>query len=248
MGPIEIDGTDAKHPCPYENGYPTLDDRYNTAHDYSVKCKFKSGVVMDVTSRGRNGVLFEGTKGRIFVSRGTIAGRPIEENWGRRQVYRRGMSSHFTKANRLRGHKQNFYRCIREGGLPVSDVYTHLQAMATWSPVGDCRKTEPHDQMGPCEGADRRRRAGSVVLCSRTPGRFRNPGTYVWRRAANNALLGFSLGSIRGKGTVTHVHSSRIVPISPRLHATRIGDCDAADGRVVGRNVVTLKSLSRHFR
>lgn len=27
------------------------------------------------------------------------------------------------------GHKDNFYRCIREGGLPVSDVYTHVQAM-----------------------------------------------------------------------------------------------------------------------
>ena len=29
------------------------------------------------------------------------------------------------------GHKHNFYRCIREGGLPVSDVYSHVQAMST---------------------------------------------------------------------------------------------------------------------
>ncbi len=29
------------------------------------------------------------------------------------------------------GHKENFYRCIREGGLPVSDVYSHVQTMNT---------------------------------------------------------------------------------------------------------------------
>jgi hypothetical protein len=27
--------------------------------------------------------------------------------------------------------KGNFYRCIREGGLPVSDVFSHVQAMNT---------------------------------------------------------------------------------------------------------------------
>ena len=26
-------------------------------------------------------------------------------------------------------HKQNFFRCIREGGLPVSDVFSHVQTM-----------------------------------------------------------------------------------------------------------------------
>jgi hypothetical protein len=28
------------------------------------------------------------------------------------------------------GHKHNFYRCIREGGLTVSDPFSHVQAMA----------------------------------------------------------------------------------------------------------------------
>ena len=31
MGPIEVDGTDAKHPVPFKDGMPTVDDRYNTA-------------------------------------------------------------------------------------------------------------------------------------------------------------------------------------------------------------------------
>ena len=81
MGPIEIDGTDAAHPVPFEDGYPTVDDCYNTAHDYAVKCKFACGIEMNVTSRGDNGILFEGTKGRIFVNRGKITGQPIDENW-----------------------------------------------------------------------------------------------------------------------------------------------------------------------
>ena len=29
------------------------------------------------------------------------------------------------------GHKDNFYRCISEGGLPVSDVFSHVQALNT---------------------------------------------------------------------------------------------------------------------
>jgi hypothetical protein len=35
------------------------------------------------------------------------------------------------KSKPFEGHKQNFYRCIREGGLPVSDVYSHVQAIST---------------------------------------------------------------------------------------------------------------------
>ncbi len=141
-GPIEIDGTDAKHPVPYENGYATVDTRYNTAHDYVVKCKFASGVTMNVTSGGNkeadadsprsvgNGILFEGEKGRIFVSRGKISGKPIEENWDK-DVYTDEDVTKLFKGKPHEGHKNNFFRCVREGGLPVSDVFTHTQAMAT---------------------------------------------------------------------------------------------------------------------
>ncbi|MCU0709167.1 MAG: Gfo/Idh/MocA family oxidoreductase [Pirellula sp.] len=141
-GPIEIDGTDAKHPVPYAHGYPTVDVRYNTAHDYVVKCKYPSGVVLNVTSGGNkeadadsprsvgNGILFEGDKGRIFVSRGKIAGKPIEEQWDK-DAYTDEDVKRLFKGKPHEWHKANFFRCIREGGQPVSDVYTHVQAMAT---------------------------------------------------------------------------------------------------------------------
>ncbi|MGI9472450.1 MAG: Gfo/Idh/MocA family protein [Rubripirellula sp.] len=130
MGPTSIDGTDAKHPVPYENGYPTVDDCFNTAHDYAVICKYPNGIEMNVTSRGDNGILFEGDKGRIFVNRSKIVGTPIEENWDQGEFEDSDLQRLY-KDKPAEGHKGNFYRCISEGGLPISDVYTHVQAMNT---------------------------------------------------------------------------------------------------------------------
>ncbi|MCO6454475.1 MAG: Gfo/Idh/MocA family oxidoreductase [Pirellulaceae bacterium] len=129
-GPIEFDGTDAKHPVPFEDGYPTVDDSYNTSHDFAVKCKFANGTEMIVDSRSDNGVLFEGTKGRMFVNRGKITGAPIDEKWDEGQFGPEDLQRLYN-GKPFEGHKNNFYRCIREGGLPVSDVYSHVQAMNT---------------------------------------------------------------------------------------------------------------------
>jgi predicted dehydrogenase len=155
MGPVEIDGADAKHPVPFRDGYPTVDDCYNTAIDFAVKCKFQNGIEMIVNSRSDNGILFEGTKGRIFVNREKIVGKPIAEKWDAGQFglddvlrlykgkgpaidgqdfYRdacEGRISRTTSINSMPAHKANFYRCIREGGLPISDVFSHVQAMNT---------------------------------------------------------------------------------------------------------------------
>lgn len=130
MGPIEIDGTDAKHPVEFKDGYPTADDRYNTANDYAVKCKYENGVEMIVTSRGDNGILFEGTEGRLFVNRGKITGTAIDEKWDDGKYGGEDLVKLY-KGKPFEGHKNNFFRCIAEGGLPVSDVYSHVQTMNT---------------------------------------------------------------------------------------------------------------------
>ena len=127
-GPIEIDGTDANHPVAFSDGMPTETNRYNTAHDYSVVCRFADEVELVVDSRSDNGLLIEGEKGRIFVNRQKITGTPIEENWDDGKYGDEDLVELY-KGKPFEWHKNNFYRCIREGGLPVSDVYTHLQAM-----------------------------------------------------------------------------------------------------------------------
>ncbi|MEZ6093712.1 MAG: gfo/Idh/MocA family oxidoreductase [Pirellulaceae bacterium] len=129
-GPVEIDGSAALHPVPYKDGYATVDDSYNTSHDFDVICKFASGVEMTITSRPDNGILFEGEKGKMFVNRGKITGTPIEENWDAGQFGDSDVEDLY-KGKPFEGHKQNFYRCIAEGGLPVSDVYSHVQIMNT---------------------------------------------------------------------------------------------------------------------
>lgn len=129
-GPLKIDGSDAKHPVPFKDGYPQQDDSYNTSHDFAVNCTFPSGVQMVVTSRGDNGVLFEGEKGKMFVNRGRISGTPIEQQWDKDQYTDEDVIALY-KGKPHEGHKQNFFRCIREGGLPVSDVYSHVVAMNT---------------------------------------------------------------------------------------------------------------------
>lgn len=130
MGPVKFDGSDTKHPVEFKEGMPMVDDCYNSSHDFAVNCYFKSGIKMIVTSRGRNGVLFEGSKGRIFVSRGTISGTPIEEKWDEGK-YDASDQMRLYKGKPPEGHKHNFYRCIREGGLTVSDVFSHVQTMNT---------------------------------------------------------------------------------------------------------------------
>ena len=129
-GPIKIDGTDAQHPVPFENGFPTVDDCYNTSQDFAITCTFPSGTEMIVTSRGDNGILFEGEKGRVFVNRERITGKPIEDEWDKDQFTEADVIALY-KGKPFEGHKENFYRCIREGGLPVSDVYSHVMAMST---------------------------------------------------------------------------------------------------------------------
>lgn len=130
MGPIEIDGADAKHPVPFKDGYPTVDNCYNTAHDFAVKCKFPGGIEMIVDSRSTAGIRFEGVKGRIFVDMGRITGKPIEEKWDDGK-YGPDDLVRLYKGKPYESHKANFFRCIREGGLPVSDVFSHVQTMST---------------------------------------------------------------------------------------------------------------------
>jgi len=130
QGPLEIDGRGCKHPVKMKDGHTQEDDKYNTSHDFSVKCKFPGAIIMDVTSHGPNGVTFEGTKGRMFVNRGKITGKPIEENWDK-DLYTAEDVQRLYKGKPHEGHKNNFYRCIRDGGLPVSDAFSHVQAMST---------------------------------------------------------------------------------------------------------------------
>ncbi len=127
-GPVEYDGRNVEHGSPLdENGRPKVDDCYNTATKFNVVAKFDNGVEMNVKSEKYNGIIFEGTEGRIFVDRGRVTGKPIEE--GRQKAITEEDYVALNKNKPVEWHKANFFRCIREGGTPSSDVYSHTFAM-----------------------------------------------------------------------------------------------------------------------
>jgi predicted dehydrogenase len=132
VGPTKINPLIAEHPVPFVNGYPTVNNRYNTVTRFDFECTFEEGPALHVVSNSPdgNGILFEGTGGRMHVSRGRIAGRPFELIQDRiREEFPDEEFEKLYHGKRWEGHRENFIRCIREGGLPVSDLYTHVQAM-----------------------------------------------------------------------------------------------------------------------
>ena len=129
QGPASIKPVMVKTSVPFDDaGNPTLRDRYNAPHRFTAQAEFPNGVIMEITSEGRNGILVEGTKGRIFVNRGTIAGKPIEDlasnplpgDW-LETLYR----------GNLVGHMENFFDCVASRKKPASDVWTHVSAINT---------------------------------------------------------------------------------------------------------------------
>lgn len=129
QGPTTIKPMMVQTTVPFdEYGNPTLDDRYNAPHRFTVHAQFPNDVLMEITSEGRNGILVEGDKGRIFVNRGTIDGRPIEDlasnplpgGW-LDDLYNGEVVSHM----------QNFFDCIASRKKPASDVWTHVAAINT---------------------------------------------------------------------------------------------------------------------
>lgn len=131
-GPISVEGT-AKHPVPFENGMPTVSNKYNAATEFHVTAKFANGAELIIRHDTDNGVLIEGTEGRIFVSRGALKGAPVEDLDN--NPLPESLLKELYKGKDPKGggnaHMENFFDCVKDRGLPVSDVYSHHRAMTT---------------------------------------------------------------------------------------------------------------------
>ena len=104
---------------------------YNVAHTFDATMKFADGNEIQLNS-GKNELIIEGEKGKIRVNRGSLTGKPIEEiaespedtDWLDEEVKKlyRGM--------RMQGHMQNFFDCVKDRALPISDVFTHHRSVS----------------------------------------------------------------------------------------------------------------------
>ncbi|HUG17439.1 MAG TPA: Gfo/Idh/MocA family oxidoreductase [Planctomycetaceae bacterium] len=131
QGPISVEGT-AEHPVPFENGFPTQDDRYNCAHKFDITAMFPNGVEMKIVSHSPdgNGILFEGTKGKFHVSRGRIAGAPFKE-LETNPLPEGALEKLYGVKELPKNHVTNFVDCVKSRNKPISDVWSHHRALTT---------------------------------------------------------------------------------------------------------------------
>ncbi len=128
-GPTRVIPEHVRHPVEFRDGYPVDPTRYNTATEFLIRAQFADGIEIEIRHDGDNGILLEGTEGRIFVNRGRIAGKPHEDLKERplpdgilEQTYgNRSLTDHFT----------NFFEAARDRRQPVSDVFSHHRALST---------------------------------------------------------------------------------------------------------------------
>ncbi len=128
-GPVVVDPVLAKHPVEFKDGYPTDDTRYNTATQFLIRSEFADGKQIELRHDGDNGILFEGTKGRLFVNRGRVSGRPVEEL--KQSPLPDGALERVYKDQKLTNHFENFVLAAAERREPISDVHSHHRALTT---------------------------------------------------------------------------------------------------------------------
>ena len=115
-------------------------DGYNVALDFNATYKYKNGVVMTVSDTGRNGIMLTGDEGRIFVNRGALQGKPVEDlkskplNRGDWTVYDFDNLERPERAGKLLAivnHMGNFFDCVQSRKTPVSDVESQHRSVST---------------------------------------------------------------------------------------------------------------------
>ena len=128
-GPNKVTPFSFSLPVEYKDGYPTDSERYNVPTKFEMHVNMPGDIPLVITSEGDNGILFEGTKGRFFVNRGKLVGKPVEDLEANplpedavEDVYGGPVSEN---------HTANFIDAMRSRELPISDVWTHNRMLET---------------------------------------------------------------------------------------------------------------------
>ena len=135
---VSVDGT-AKHPVEFKDGVALQKDGYNTASEFLFTALTDEGVEIVIRHDTDNGCLIEGEKGRIFVNRKKLNGKPVEDLKDNplpkdaiQKVYK-----NLPMEKRGRGaHWLNFLHCHKNGLEPISDVHSHMEMLNLCHLVG----------------------------------------------------------------------------------------------------------------
>ena len=122
------------------NGKAELENGYNAATQFDVDLKFANGATINVNHHYKsedektdfgNGILFTGSKGRIFVNRQKMSGKPFEELTDDDKKNLKEAMAKLYKGKPFSGHMGNFFDCIKDRSDPISDVYSHHRTMTS---------------------------------------------------------------------------------------------------------------------
>jgi len=129
-GPVAIEG---------KGTFPDIPNGFNVAIDFDCNLTFADGQVCRLYS-GQNELILTGDKGRIRVNRGGLTGKPVEEltpaDEDRIQqeiiklCHGKDPSGENGTDDKAGAHMHNFFECIKDGGRPISDAWTHHRSVS----------------------------------------------------------------------------------------------------------------------
>jgi len=128
-GPVTVEPVLVRHPVPLVDGRPTVDDRYNTATEFLIRATYADGLELVIRHDTDNGILFEGSDGRIFVNRGKLSGRPVDE-LATRPLDEDAIVAAW-KGRQPTDHVADFFAAVAERREPIADVASHHRALTT---------------------------------------------------------------------------------------------------------------------
>jgi predicted dehydrogenase len=129
-GPTSVEPVHSVLPVPFKGGYPTVDNAFNTATEFKIRCLFDNNVEIVIQDEhDSNGILFEGTNGRIRVGRGLLQGQAVDEL--KTNPLQDEQITALYKGKKPGDHMRNFFECVKTREEPISDVYTHHRAITT---------------------------------------------------------------------------------------------------------------------
>lgn len=128
-GPTRVNPISVKHPIEFKDGYPVDPSKYNTATEFQILATFDDGKEIELRHDRDNGILFEGTEGRIFVNRGRLTGAPVEDL--KTKPLPEGALQEVYKDRELTNHFRNFVLSCQDRKDPISDVHSHHRGLTT---------------------------------------------------------------------------------------------------------------------
>ena len=110
------------------NGRAKLPNGYNVARTFDCQLTLSNGNTIQLVS-GQNELIISGENGRIRVNRGGLSGKPVEELTAKEQKWLDEEIIELCKGKQPGNHMGNFFECVRDRTLPISDVFSHVNSV-----------------------------------------------------------------------------------------------------------------------